>query len=539
LKPSNILVERRPDGKIVLRVTDFGIGGLAAQPVLERSRSSPLEENMASVLTGSYSPLYASPQQMRGDNPDPRDDVYALGVIWYQLLTGDLTSPAPTGRRWVDGLRRQGMSDAAVDLLSSCFESDPAHRPDDAGMLADLLQKLPHSASTKPADAASELPLAEAASSVFQKASSPPRKIKVGPVATPAQREPAPPPRTESKPASRAPQAPRREAPAVSAQPEPFLGWFDGARRWVATGLLGLAGLLGVILYITTDNGTMQTPKHAADSRPRAGADSRAPSPSDAEYVTTRVGQIKLKRIPAATFQMGSPDRTGEDDEHPQHEVRITRPFYLGVTEVTQAQYEAVMGNNPSHFSATGGGKDKVAGQSTEQHPVEQVSWLDAVKFCNKLSELEGRKPFYEIEGERVSVPDWLAPGYRLPTEAEWEYACGGDPGDPAEFAWFSPKSESVTHAVSRKRANRFGLYDMLGNVWEWCWDRYEKDYYKQLVRDDPTGPDAAGAAGRVIRGGSWYDDPGSCRSANRDWFAPDRRDSYLGFRVARVQSPR
>ena len=222
------------------------------------------------------------------------------------------------------------------------------------------------------------------------------------------------------------------------------------------------------------------------------------------DTITTRTAGITLKRIPAGTFQMGSPDGTGEEDEHPQHEVRITRPFYLGVTEVTQAQYEAVMGNNPSWFSATGGGKDKVAGQSTGQHPVENVSWLDAVKFCNKLSEMEGRKPFYEINGETVRVPDWKASGYRLPTEAEWEYACGGDPADLEEHAWFGGNSGKVTHPVGKKLTNRFGLHDMLGNVWEWCWDAYDKDYYKQSPRDDPTGPDAAGAADRVIRGGSW-----------------------------------
>ncbi len=159
LKPSNVMVERKEDGKkLVLRVTDFGIGAISAQPVLEESRaSSSMEGRQSSVLTGSYSPLYASPQQMRGDRPDPRDDVYALGVIWYQLLKGDLASPAPTGRRWMELLRDRGMGDAAIELLSSCFESEPTYRPADAGMLAEQLRVLSTSTPTKSADAVIEL----------------------------------------------------------------------------------------------------------------------------------------------------------------------------------------------------------------------------------------------------------------------------------------------------------------------------------------------------------------------------------------------
>ncbi len=257
------------------------------------------------------------------------------------------------------------------------------------------------------------------------------------------------------------------------------------------------------------------------------------PLPQPRRDWTNSIG-MKLARIEPGSFLMGSTDGTGDEDEHPQHEVRITRPFYLGVTEVTQAQYEAVMDGNPSWFASTGQGKDKVAGQSTSQHPVENVSWLDAVKFCNKLSEMEGRKPFYEINEGTVRVPDWKASGYRLPTEAEWEYACGGDPADLNEHAWFEGNSGSVTHPVGKKLTNRFGLHDMPGNVWEWCWDAYDKDYYKQSPPDDPPGPSQA--ADRVLRGGCWSDYPRNCRSANRYGFTPDDRNFDLGFRLAAVQ---
>ena len=274
------------------------------------------------------------------------------------------------------------------------------------------------------------------------------------------------------------------------------------------------------------------------------------PSPGEPKLktITNSIG-MNLTLIPAGTFQMGSPE--GDDqafgEEKPRHRVRISRPFYLGVHEVTQAQYEAVMGNNPSYFSSNGGGKDKVAGQSTENHPVEQVSWLDAVQFCNKLSEKEGLKPFYEIEAGAARVRDWTGPGYRLPTEAEWEYACragsqarysfGNNEASLGEHGWYDGNSGSQTHPVGQKRANALGLYDMHGNVWEWCWDGYADDYYKQSLGDDPLG--VAGAALRVIRGGSWRLNPRYCRSAYRRRNTPGYRRNDVGFRLARVQSGR
>jgi formylglycine-generating enzyme required for sulfatase activity len=260
---------------------------------------------------------------------------------------------------------------------------------------------------------------------------------------------------------------------------------------------------------------------------------------------------MTLKLIPAGEFLMGSPDddRDAENDEKPKHRVRITRPFYLGVCEVTQAEYKAVMGNNPSYFCQSGGGIGSVFGQPTDRYPVENVSWLDAVQFCNKLGEMEGRPPFYQIEKENVRVPDWSGPGYRLPTEAEWEYACranaqtvtrysfGDDAASLGEFAWYADNSVTGSRRVGEKRPNGFGLFDMHGNVWEWCWDGYGEGYYKESREDDPRGRD--GASARVYRGGGWDCGPRGGRSAARSGHAPGIRGSSLGFRLALVQSGR
>ena len=213
---------------------------------------------------------------------------------------------------------------------------------------------------------------------------------------------------------------------------------------------------------------------------------------------------MEFKLIPAGTFTMGEGDKA--------HEVTLTQPFKMGIHEVTQAQYEQVMGVNASKYKGA-------------DNPVETVSWEDAVEFCRKLSELPAEKAAGNV--------------YRLPTEAEWEYACragtttkysfGDDESKLGDYGWFSENSGTKTHPVGGKKPNAWGLYDMYGNVWEWCQD-WHGDYPSGAVTD-PAG--ATSGSDRVDRGGCWYNSAGFCRSAARGWGIPSfRYSSYGGFRV-------
>jgi formylglycine-generating enzyme required for sulfatase activity len=298
---------------------------------------------------------------------------------------------------------------------------------------------------------------------------------------------------------------------------------------------------------------------------------------------------IEMVPIPAGTFVMGSPvsEAGSYIDERPQHSVTLTSGFYMGKYPVTQEQYQAVMGSNPSYFTAAVAGESGTPGKL----PVEQVSYYDTLVFCNTLSEKEGLRPAYSIGGS-TDPADWGgiptssntawdaveivtgSNGYRLPTEAQWEYACRAgtttafyngdyyiydsrgdfeyDDAELSKVAWYIYYSYAnwTTHQVGLKTPNEWGLYDMHGNVWELCWDWYDRDYYSSSPAVDPMG--ASSGTDRVWRGGTW-DNNDICldlfglRSANRDHRPPydrDRHDDYnqwrfyttlgLGFRLVR-----
>jgi formylglycine-generating enzyme required for sulfatase activity len=233
---------------------------------------------------------------------------------------------------------------------------------------------------------------------------------------------------------------------------------------------------------------------------------------------------IEMVLIEPGDLTMGTPaDQAGlYYDQVPPHRVKITRPFYLGATHVTQAQWRAVTNKNPSYF------------QGSDRLPVENVSWLDAQEFLKKLS-----------AADHVT--------YRLPTEAEWEYACragtktsfnsGGKyvakkaqqtSHDLDAVGWYGANSQRVSHPVGQKKPNAWGLYDMHGNVWEWC-----EDWYGTYLAGAATNPraEATGSA-RVLRGGSWGYNAGVCRAAFRAWLSPALRRSDVGFRVV-LSAPR
>ena len=238
-------------------------------------------------------------------------------------------------------------------------------------------------------------------------------------------------------------------------------------------------------------------------------------------------------QVATGNFLMGSDDPLAPSLPAPEHEVTVSR-FSIGQHPVTQAQYLAVMENNPSHFNYL---------VNESNHPVETVSWFDAVEFCNKLSLQEGLEQVYSINGMDVTQ-DITKTGYRLPTEAEWEYAAKGGNGmgsytmyagsnTVGDVAWYSGNS-TTSRIVKGRSPNGLNIYDMSGNVWEWCWDWYGP--YQAGSAENPTGPE--NGTKRIMRGGSWNDPAEEARTIYRNDQEPDKLSSNCGFRIVRTINP-
>lgn len=289
----------------------------------------------------------------------------------------------------------------------------------------------------------------------------------------------------------------------------------------IAIGLLTL--LLGCERAARDDS---PQPTNARPAAPTNAAST--PAGTNHVAVTTNAAMVL---IPAGRFTMGDKDEA----DAPPHEVTISA-FYLDTHLVTQAQFQQAMGSNPSRWKG-------------DQNPVEQVRWSDAVRFCNRRSELEGLQPCYDLKTWQC---DFAANGYRLPTEAEWEYACragtttpyffGDSPAKLGDYAWYEQNAGGHPHPVGKKQPNPWGLFDICGNVWEWCNDFYQVDYYQHAPAADPRGPEQG--ENKVLRGGGWRFSADNCRSGYRYNENPGYADvcfgyDIYGFRCVRSAAPK
>ncbi|HVL12361.1 MAG TPA: SUMF1/EgtB/PvdO family nonheme iron enzyme [Gemmata sp.] len=458
LKPGSVRLRPSENGKFTLWLTDFGWGQIASCRALEVARVSPRGEQQRLAALGAATALYASPQQTKREPPAPTDDVHALGVVWYQLLKRDATAAAPVGTEWVEELRPVGFTDSQARLLQACISTRPDRRPRDAAALVEQL----------------------AGVTVASPDSGSPDGSKLISLRNPGS----------------------AVFPATPAHPHTARG-----RTYDTEAAAGAAASL----------------LSAAGGGPLTSGGPGSTSSGQMRLVKNSIG-MTFVRIPAGDFRMGSAEGESGHREHesPQHDVKITRPYYICVTPVTQGHYEAVKGKNPSRFNRHhGGGPD---------HPVESLTWDQAVRFCERLT----RMPEEEVHHRT----------YRLPTEAEWEYACRAvtstafNCGDrltehDAVFSSGGKHAHKGTAPVGRHAGNAWGLQDMHGNVQEWVQDWFEEYYYFESPPADPIGPKHGTL--RTVRGGCWGMLAPDCRSAARRGHAPDSPSDTIGFRVVMV----
>jgi eukaryotic-like serine/threonine-protein kinase len=519
IKPGNILLERGVEQRV--KITDFGLARAADDASLTRT----------GLISGT--PMYMAPEQANGESLDHRTDLFSLGSVLYVMASG----------------RPPFRADKPVAILKRVMEETPRPIqqiiPEVPDWLCEIIAKL-HSKKREDR---------------FQSAQEVADLLG------------------------------RREdlltTPNVAQNIDRSSGFM-----WGVFGAFSAIALMICVAFLTTGNSSPKEATSAGNSTPmdlkkqshpdgspeeKFGDPVVVPAPAIAPFdeqqatkhrdewakylklpveFTNSVGMI-FRLIPPGEFTMGM---TREDAESvaklipnndywktmalssaPQHRVRLTQAWYMGIHEVTQEQYKKIMDRSPSYYAHGSSGRDVVRGKNTMTHPVERVSLVDAVEFCIKLSERENLQPVYLRTGESFSRRD--GNGYRLPTEAEWEWGCragttspwfhGSRHGRLKSTAWFLENSGAMTHPVGLLQSNPFGLFDMHGNVWEWCQDWYDSNAYSQQIgttSTNPAGP-PTGTTG-VLRGGSRYCIPEHCHSALRAAEGIQARHQHHGFRV-------
>jgi formylglycine-generating enzyme required for sulfatase activity len=568
IKPQNLKLAER--NQIIL--LDFG---LAKGSAFQMTRAA------TSKSIFGYTPAYAPIEQIQGSGTDPRSDLYSLAATLYHLMTG-IEPPDALNRANAflggekDPLRSANELNPKItvkiaEVLSLSMSQHKNLRPESAKAMLKLLREARNVTQLTGQKTVADAPTVKMNtpeppnSTVPYQAPPPPQNDPYPPQNY--QNNPYPPPQFQSDPYA-APQYPGNSYPPmtvpgrVATNPNPPQAMMttpppnythhsqvgpkrSGAKIWlgVLAVVIVLSGCVVAAVYIIqqrnqktlppppTKNSQTYLPPENIANRNAANSNTAAVANPATEVIKSLTSAQNFARIPSGEFRMGTDDH-GDNNDVP-HPVKITRPFEMGKYEITQVQWQAVMGANPSFNKG-------------DNLPVENVSWEDAQAFIDKLNELKD---------------GYL---YRLPTEAEWEYAAraGGkaeEKTDLDNLAWTGNNSGlkyldtadiyvndnpnyrkrliangNQSHLVGQKKPNKWGLYDMQGNVWEWCQDWYNADYYLGSSEDNPKGPESG--TQKVNRGGSWYSQPDRCQTVNRSKDEPDKKLFHLGFRIVRTK---